>query len=489
MLATGAAAAAQPQVALAMSMNVRAMAAGATEGKIVRVTFGTVAGPMPPEVTVVVDGSDAVDSLSITVLDNPPGCAEAAGVITCVVSSPFREYDRNTLRLLFRPTPAARPGTTVPIATSISAPGALGQETAGDFALTGPRPDFSATTITVDNVAPGSSNPLHPSFRNAGDDAATGFTLRLNYFEEATLEGEYSNCYYSDAAVTCPFLDHPVQPGEVVTVSAATPFVLRPALWVPGLSTVQFSYEVEPVPAGTGFDPGQARRGNGPPLQVDTTVTLVETAVTTLADSPDADPVDNVGYLQLRIGANPADLAAATTSIEGSPGEVAWLTVRITNHGRAQIIGPEGLDEQYDDPSWPSLTIDIPAGVRVLQPQCRDYTGDTVGDLVPGATRYRCFFLSFSSGHSHTRRFQVEILSDQHSTGLVTARGSTLDPVPGNDTAIIHVNRPDGDGGGSGGLPITGDRTSTYALAGAGLLTLGLVLLLLTRRRAHPPPA
>lgn len=462
------------------------MPAGAAAGKVVHARYGASFGPPPPQVTITVDATEAAESLRITTAEPTPGCTQAAAVLTCTLPVRHRDWTRNVLALRYTPTATAQPDTEVSFALSIAAPGAKGSSGLQIFTLTGPLPDFSAASYHVENVRPGSAVPVYPAFANVGNAAASGLVLTVPLAAVGTSGRRFRNCYYSESSVDarCPFPGLRMAPGDRAAVSRSTPVVIPVVRSVESLSTRHIRYSVEPLPAGTPFDPGDGVRGTGPPLALDR-------VATTLADAPDADYLDSGGAVYLHITENPADVVASADVVRGRPGETVPMTLRLTNRGPAVVVPNLGHQVRWDVPEWATLTVDVPDGVEItyLPEDCFDYTGNVVGANEIGSTRYRCFLEGVEQevfpGSTATVRIWVKILTSGYRTGRVTAAGGTLDPVARNNVAVIRVNPPPtggGGGGGGGGLPITGDRPVWLALAGFVLVTAGFLVLLVTGR-------
>jgi len=438
------AAAANPPAQLRLDLASRGMPAGATAGKVVQARYGVRFGPPLPEVTITVDATAAADSLRITVAQPTPGCAQDGAVLTCTLPMRYADFSRNVLPLRYTPTPTATAGTEVSFGWNITAPGAIEQGGMQFFTLTGPLPDFSGTSSHVEDFAPGRKVPVYPSFRNVGNAAASGLLLQISWPSSDASGRGYRNCFYEGFVTLCPFPGFRMEPGQQAAVSPSTPIVLDLAPSAPGLTTFSARYQVEPLPAGQPFDPGDAVRGTGPPLRlqrVATTLADYPAADSSDPDSPDADFLDSGGYFYLHTTVNPADVSAAAVTVRGRPGQTVALPAQMTNRGPADLTGPFGIDERWDGPTWPSLTIDVPPTVEVVQTSCFNYTGDVIGASEPGHRRYRCFFLDdVEPGTTVGVLMSVRILSANHSTATVTAAGGTHDPIPGNNAARLHVN-------------------------------------------------
>lgn len=483
------AAPADPMPRLIFDLASRGMPAGATAGKVVHARYGATFGTPPPEVTITVDATAAAESLRITTAEPTPGCVQSAAVLTCTLPVRHRDWTRNVLALRYTPTAAARPDTEVSFTLRTTAPGAEGTSTHQIFTLTGPLPDFSAESYHVENVRPGSAVPVYPTFTNAGNAAASGIVLTVPNKALGTTGRRFRNCYYSvyTGEARCPFSGFRMAPGDRATVSRSTPVVMPVTRSAVSLSIWYVGYSVEPLPAGTPFDPDGAVRGTGPAL-------ALTRVVTTLADAPDADFLDSGGTVYLHITENPADVVAGAEPVRGRPGDTVPMVLRLTNRGPAEVVGHAGHNVRWDAPEWATLTVDVPDGVEVVgvPDECYDYTGDVVGTYEPGHGRYRCILTEgILPGTSAGVRIQVKILSDGYHTGRVTAAGGTRDPVLRNNVAVVQVNPPPnaaGEGGdGGGGLPISGDRSGLLALTGSALVAAGFLLVMVTTRRPSRP--
>lgn len=172
---------------------------------------------------------------------------------------------------------------------------------------------------------------------------------------------------------------------------------------------------------------------------------------------------------------NPADLAAVGAAVSGRAGTTVPLRVGVRNRGPASY---EGL------PADDRLPADWLATVSVTAPTGTELT--TLDDRctsVVGRTAYRCTIRSdVAVGASELFEFQLRIVAATAGTGWVRSTGR-LDTTSANNTAAITIAAAPG----AGSLPVSGTATGRLAASGAALLALGVLLLVLTRRRTTGP--
>jgi hypothetical protein len=476
---------APPSLTLAIPDSV--VSVGAAQGKEITLRYGVDGDATVPDAVLTVDASAAADVLTLTIIPvaGNPNCAQSGAVFTC--TSLFRG-GTNTLHLLLRPTPAARTGTTATIRVGISAPSATPASLTKTFQLVDPRPDFQAVPFTLTGFV-GEPLQARPEFRNGGSDAA-GFVLRLASPDQP-IAGQFGNCFYAgDREAVCPFPDRPVAAGQ--SLSVASPFEFRPFSTVPDVIEFTATYRVDPLAAGEPFDPGDRRRGSGPPL-------VLNNGGTFPVPGPDADPDDNVAPITMRASSNPADVAIAhaPARITGRPGTTVVLSIEVIDHGPSELIGTEGQGPSANRPWWPGVTLDLPPNVAVSDTpigvfsHCiRFVNGVPQGPpqmggppRLPTDPRVRCFMDDdILSGGTDTAQFSVTILDAAPSAITVTASGGTFDRDLTNNVVRVEVNP-------SGGLPVTGDPAAPAALAGLLLVCAGGLAYVLAkprRRRSRP---
>ncbi|GIF09734.1 hypothetical protein [Actinoplanes siamensis] len=275
----------------------------------------------------------------------------------------------------------------------------------------------------------------------------------------------FANClYFDDKLKSCHF-DTELPPGA--TFAAVVPLRLRQDVFAPGGEAAGFRWwTVDDF--GKGGD-GRGTAGTGPVLR------LTPVAATRSIPQTDTTP-GNTTVVSVRIqGTNPADLAAVGATVTGGAGDVVTARVGLHNNG------PATLDRFPDTVA--EATVTLPPGTVIADVTRVPNGCSSMGSGIPAkATRWHCLTGGFlPAGRTFSWELPLRVVEVvPNATGSIVLTKAYSNTDKSNDKAALVAN-PSGDEG--GGLPITGPRTGPLAAGGASIVALGVLGLLLARRR------
>jgi hypothetical protein len=210
---------------------------------------------------------------------------------------------------------------------------------------------------------------------------------------------------------------------------------------------------------------------------------LLKDAVSNAGEAGDVDPADDDASFAVHVAAPVAvDQAISVTTAYGKVGDTVKIKVSVSNVGKAS--------------TGPGFSIKAPSGTSFVAPDSLPSVGWCEGKgQIPayytGETEIGCGFESeLQPGRSLTRELLVHIdsapIGSDGRAQTTTSVGK--DTNPKNDIAkvVIKIGTPPaggGNGGNGGGLPVTGANVGLIAGIGGGVVVLGAVLFLVTRRR------
>jgi hypothetical protein len=347
---------------------------------------------------------------------------------------------------------------------------------------------------------PGGTIALPGGVRNSSGRTVDGVVL---WGSSGTDNVRYArkgdNCLYTDELVACKFAQD-LKPGA--RYNLATPITLDVRADAPGGFPFTTGYFWDTTADGQRWFESVRRNGGvkgaGPAL------TLAEQPKGLAAQSvTDPKKLNNINDFLATIGGdNSADQIAVGGTFRGAVGSTVTAKVGLRNPGPARV------DTRYLDDHSGSI------GVRVVVPSnatvtaveennCAPAKADGTPDYDKPALGARDIFcwgtgeLEVAATHEWQFTFRVDqpsgtagsvtMLKDEVCCGRADgspSRERMLDRDPSNNTAAIVVALPEAGAaaGAGGGLPVTGAAVGTYVAAGAGLVGVGLVGLLLARR-------
>ncbi|MEU7864611.1 DUF11 domain-containing protein [Nonomuraea sp. NPDC049141] len=456
-------------------------------------------GATATAVTVTLDLSKVADSVTVSVPEWTDSCKLADAKVTCAIGVLQAGQVTTVSPLSLASRQGAVPGDAGSVTVTIA--GAEDDISPGDNTTSFPvtvspsGPDLVAAARNLnskdDLVGPGDVVPLYTRVTNEGDTAASDFTVRVVVPTGATFVERYSDCTYTDYYPKDTGRPYVYGPGEV---SCVVPLTLAPgdALWLfddatgKSLFNVTFGRNLAgPLEYYGFFDvalAGEARgakktaraEGTGPSFAAAVRKQQAKVAKGDVDTRRELDESDNQADFAFWSKGNTLDVAVTAPAVKGAVGQTVDLTYEVVNNGPS-------------DGGGPSVVITAPTGT-VLLPAEWCYTDGTEYESLPESTKLRCNFESefptVASGYGRiTATVQLKIKSEPGTDGTVHARsvGASAESNPPNNTARIVITT---DGGGSGGgLPVTGVPAGFLAGAGAAVLALGAVLIVLFRRR------
>jgi LPXTG-motif cell wall-anchored protein len=445
------------------------------------------------EATVRYDFTDLAGKVTIGEDDDRSRCTSpAANVLLCTVPYDIEVLDEWGLGGVFdvriTPEAGAKKGDEGVLKVTFGAAG-FGTVTHDAKIRIGEGVDLAAGPDLDRSAAPGGKVSAPLTVRNAGSTTAKGASVIFfnDYAIRATKH--FSNCTYEgDKLRACHFEDA-LQPGN--SYSAALTYALGTDTYAPSQAAGETNWmtaaEFEDFAAylaSRGVDLGKP--GN------DGELTLAGVAGAKARGlQADTDPTNNWSSLQVTVtGKNGVDLAAVGDTVTGKAGDVVKVTVGVGNNGPATLdFGRSGSPVTKVDVAIPNGTTAV-AVPNVCQPRKADGEGDWEKSGEPGHRSYRCYPDTFLPvGEQQTFEFELRIdkvIVDAAGSVTINAKctcggGLDADLDPSNDVAKLLVNP--GEGGGGGGLPVTGAATGIVAGVGGLLLAAGAVGFVLARRR------
>ncbi|NMO55677.1 peptidase [Actinoplanes sp. TBRC 11911] len=350
-------------------------------------------------------------------------------------------------------------------------------------------------------VGPGDTKPFHGLVFNQGDTAATGATMTLDLRGFGAVAERYTDCTYVDDfphdtggefvygpdRVTCPLPE--LNPGAGLLFfnekTGESAFNVQFGRNLPGPDSLSGAFSIQPG-TGTSAAPQTLAKQPGPTfaealarLQPATTARAQRVAVT--------DDLKSTAAFQVWTKANTLDVRATAAPVSGTAGQTVTLTYDVVNQGPS-------------DGGGPNVLITAPSGT-VLLPAKGCWTDGTDHVRRAESAKLRCTvdgrFPAVASGSGKVSlSVKLKIKSTPGTNGTVYAVsccvGSTESNKANNTAKIVFSGGGGGTGtdadtdtaGGSGaGLPITGSPVALVALVGGVVLVLGVVLLLVVRRK------
>ncbi|MEO3821004.1 peptidase [Plantactinospora sp. B24E8] len=485
------------------------------------------------DVTVRYNGDQLTDDVLVSLTDTAAGCQLTGKSVLCEHRDLAPGQVDLVEQIILTSRPDARPGTGGAMSVTLAGTGPDGTPASIMFPLDVeilPDPDLVVAAEDVgsddDRVGAGDTRPLRAVVVNRGITEAQNVRVKATLPVGATFAERYEECVYEgdrpgtppagyvyDAtSVTC-VLPLTLQPGDgLVLADEETDEALFNATFgrnLPGPTRHSGSFEVDeddqsPLPGARSraapdgsssappADPAQTAPAQSTPAQPAPSRTAPDGQTSRLAErvtvlrAADArttraarDPwPDNVNDLKpaaeftIWSKANTYDFAVAVPSLTGAVGDTVEVAYTITNRGPSdgsaswRIVAPSGtvlLPSEWcefrDDQGRPATELSaVECGAK------DDWPAEASGSGTVSAT------------------VRVKIKSEPGTNGTITVRphGHSTETSTSNNTARIVINKP---GGGGGELPITGARPGPTGALGASAVLLGVLLLLLVRRR------
>ncbi len=461
-------------------------------------------------VTLTLDLSTLSDAVVAAVPEWSEQCTLGGTRITCAVGrlEPGQVGDVTPLTLASRTGAAI--GAAGEIAVTID--GAEDDANPADDTTTFPvtvvasGPDLvvKADDVTTRHapVGPGDKAPFRGAVGNEGDTAATNATITLYLSTYTTVVERYSDCLYEDhfpkdiggeyvygpSQVTCPLPT--LEPDEGVLLfdpeSGDSLFTLTFGRNMPGPDVHHGNLEAGLADEARAAKGVERVAGDGPSFAAalkkltDRTTASRSALAKRKSALREIDESDNYASFRYWSRKNTLDVRVSAEPVGGKVGETVDLPYEIVNEGPS-------------DGGGPSVLITAPSGT-VLLPAEWCWTDGTEHEQRPESTKLRCNFESeypaVASGYGRiTPTVRLKIKSTPGNDGTIHAEsccvGST-DSNKANNTARILVgdaNGGDQGGSGGGGLPVTGTPVALLAGIGGAVVVLGIVLMVLFRRR------
>ncbi|MFI7609071.1 LPXTG cell wall anchor domain-containing protein [Micromonospora sp. NPDC049366] len=326
---------------------------------------------------------------------------------------------------------------------------------------------------------------------NVGKTAAKGAVAIFDNDRAIRPGKHYSNCTYEgDQLRTCRFTDT-VEPGD--TLTAEVPYLLGADTYAPGreygyhnwMTLSEFDDFVGYL-SSMGVTIGKP--GTDGPL------TLTGQKMTQRGSfQADVDPENNWSGMEITVtGKNGVDLAAIGDMVSGKAGAVVTATVGVRNNG------PASLDFNRSGTPVTKIDVTIPTGTTAVEVPdvCMPFDGENAdwehaGE--PGANAYRCYpdyYIAKDEEQTVDLGLRIDTVTANAEGKVVIntkceCEGFVDDTNPANDNARLVVNpaADGGQGGGDGGLPVTGTSTGLIAGLGALLLVAGVGGYVVAKRR------
>ncbi|WP_410810482.1 LPXTG cell wall anchor domain-containing protein [Micromonospora sp. 067-2] len=441
--------------------------------------------------TVTVDRSAVEGFAEVQNLDDPGACTEAGAVLTCTVKND-EEPDLNLVSLPVLPRDGAKAGQEGQLLFTVSTPNA-GTSTYRSTVTIGEGVDLTSEPVVDLAGAPGSTVLSPLSVSNQGKTDAKGAVLFFFGSYGLGPAKRYENCeYFQDNfdqyAYACS-LDATVAAGGSAKLDDSFGFAVPGDAWAPN---TDHGFAIWMTPADwQAFrselpDFGKGTKGDDGVLKL--SASAPSRALARALQQTDVDPANNETMIKLTVkGDQKADVEASGATLDAQVGATVPVTVGFTNNGPAAINvgGEEGI--------YTLALVTLPKGTTAEKApeQCADVEGEFGPDSgKSGAAAYTCFVPGVV-GKGRKAEFTFSLRVDQPGalTGTVQLfHGDPKENVgkdlnPANDTAKILVNAAGGQGGGDGGLPVTGASTGLIAGIGALLLATGVGGYLVTKRR------
>jgi LPXTG-motif cell wall-anchored protein len=457
-------------------------------------------------VTVTLDVSNVSDAVTVSVPEWADQCKLGGTTVTCTIGQLEVGQVLTVQPLALASRQGAKPGAAGSVTVTIA--GAEDDASPGDNTTSFPvtviasGPDLVAAAQDLstesDPLGPGDTVPLDAAVSNEGDTAATNFAITFSLPIGAALVERYSDCTYTDYWPNAIGQGYVYGPSEVTCVA---PLTLEPsealllfdeetgesvfhAAFGRNLSGPEQHYGYFSVALADEVRAAKDSKlagGNGPSFADAVRKLRADAAKRSLSRRQNAlrelDDSNNYADFSFWSKKNTLDVAVTAPAVAGAVGQTVNLTYEVVNNGPSDGGGPRVVH------TAPSGTVLLPAD------WC--YTEGTENERLPESAALHCnfesAFPSVASGYGKikpTVKLKIKSTPGTDGTIVVTSTGvGSTESTRANNTARIVITGGGDDGGTGGGLPVTGTPTGLLAGAGAGVLALGVALLVLFRRR------
>jgi hypothetical protein len=499
--------AAEPLPDLALSFSSDPVAQVDNSGATVSVYVYNNGGAPASAVTLTLDLSKLSTDVVATAPDWNDACALDGTKVTCTVGGleSGQIEDVSALTLASRPGAAVGPAGEITVTIDGAEDDANPADDTATFPVTviASGPDLIVVADDLNTaknpVGPGDKVPFHGAVGNEGDSVATGATITIGLVTGATFVERYSDCTYEDyypndiggayvygpSQVTCPLPE--LAPGEGLLLfdpeSGESAFTVTFGRNLPGPAENYGNLEARLADEARTAKGLKKTAGNGPSFAAEVKKLRAKTQASKSALAKqksvlgELDDFDNYASFRFWSKKNTLDVRVSAKPISGKVGETVNLPYEIVNEGPS-------------DGGGPSAVITAPSGT-VLLPADWCWTDGTEQQQLPESKKLRCNFESeypaVASGYGRLKpTLRLKIKSTPGTDGTIHAEsccvGST-ESNPSNNTVSIVFSAEAGSGGSGGGLPVTGSPIVLTAGIGGAVVVLGIVLMLVFRRR------
>jgi len=457
-------------------------------------------------VTLTFDAS-ALRDVTITLADRARGCTLAGAVVTCT----HRDLAAGQVDSIYpftlasTPRAAAGPAGTVKAAIRGTAPDGTVHTGGGDLDVTIVPTGADLVAFADDlntagtPVGGGDTLPIRGGFVNEGDSPAKGFFVRIQLTTGARIAEEYADCTYSQAWPEKPAEGYVYGPAAVEctapdTVDPDTGILLYDAETGESVFHALFGRNLRgPAELGGAVEVGllddieplrttaNTRKGTGKSFADAVAGLRTKAGAKALRE---ADTDDNHAPFAFWSKPNTNDFAVTTTPVAGAVGDTVEVPYTVVNNGPSDgaanwwFVAPTGTvlvagDDGDDGPSC----------------HFRDDEGNPVAELPKVGCGIGSEWPAKASGYAGvSTTIKLRIVSTPGDDGTLTVDPylEPADPDLANNVAKLVVTVGDGaggEGGGDGGLPVTGAKAGIVGGIGALVVALGVVLFLVARRR------
>jgi hypothetical protein len=352
-------------------------------------------------------------------------------------------------------------------------------------------PDLVVTSPSAEaSTTPGAEATFPFTFANLGSETAHGITGFFG-FSPGFVPATYDNCEYfvdpEETLVLCDF-------GDSLDVNAAVT-----ADFAGKISTDAAAVEAAFGGVGTAFDdpgtdagasPFKGAKGlkgsNGFKHRARTGTTLnLHRAARPSVSAGDIDLSDNFAIGQWDVKTS-HDAVAIGASLTGAKGSIVGAKIGLKNLGPASLGVPVLSSKDLAD-----VVVSVPAGAAVAKAPEVCNGSNSAGSFNSdhwGKSGYKYYLcvdeddVYVPVGTSVLFSFKFKITGSSSAAGSVSVETGTYaadgDTDPSNNTAKITLAADD-----QPSLPITGAKAGLIGGVGAGVLLLGVLLVIVGRRR------
>lgn len=460
-------------------------------------------------VTVTISLTSVDDRVRIAVGGQSPVCALAGRTVTCDVGTLGPDSSRQLIPMTLTLAADAEPGDNGELVATVAGDQA-DLDPASNTArapvriVTGTEEQPHAVALVTDlntparRVGPGDRRPVYAAVRNDGGAPLTGFRVSVSLPIGGGLVERYRDCAYTSqfpagggrgylyfpTSVEC-HLSLTLQPGETLPLfDPSTGTTLFHAMFGRNLSGPdELKGLFTAVPEA---DPHRPDNGNGPSFAEAVQRLPIVRAGSTPDGWPDLHGDHGMTPFSVFTRPNTFDITLTTPEFyPAGPDTVAFQFDLVNN-------GPSDSDTiEY--------VVTAPKGTVLTQAAPDDcHTQGQPGALMPESAALVCRTPTpFPTVHArmapNPRHFVLRMKSTPGGGGTITVRGAGVGSTESkwsNNTVPLVLKAADipphpGGGTGGGGLPITGAPTAHLTGAGAGVVLLGMGLLIATRRRTR----